>query len=236
MHVVRLGARGQPGVVMPGIGRLGGCHRGGAGCELARERIGVRLVQQLAGVGLDDVLVQLPRPDAGHEAAPDAAREQRLERVCLGIPAVKVANDVDAAHVRGPHGKAIASAPIPLAGMGAHLLVAAVPRASAHEIQVVVRDVERAGARCASGPGISHVTPPPLGAAPDAFFWQQPKLRIYDVRSFRAGASPLYAHNLSGKGNIGKGSVNGRFCVSCGARQRAAERCKRVTYGASRGL
>ena len=134
--------------VLPGIPvEVEGARRG------ARDLLGIEAVRvglvELAAVGaLDEVLVERALLDAGHKALPDAARLGLLERGGRLVPAVEVADDVNAPHVRGPDGKVVAMGAVLCdGGMRAHLLVAPVPLATSEEEQVIVAQVESAVGR-----------------------------------------------------------------------------------------
>ena len=149
--VERLGEHVTPraglevGVVAPLVaGQVKGA-RGGAGRHLGVGAVRVGLVELLAGSGLDEVLVEDALLDAGNKALPDAARLSGGKRRGPLIPAVEVADDVDALDVGRPDGKVIAlGAVVRHRGVRAELLVAAVPLAASKQEQVVAAQVEGA--------------------------------------------------------------------------------------------
>ena len=149
--VERLGEHVAMGALLEVVGVLPGVAvevegaRGGAGDLLGVEAVRVGLVELAPVVALDEVLVERALLDAGNKALPDATGLGRVERRGRLVPAVEVADDVDAPHVRRPDGKVVAvSAVVRDGGVGAHLLVAPVPLAASKEEEVIVAQVESA--------------------------------------------------------------------------------------------
>ena len=154
LHVRRLLALahvlGVTPLVAADVGRLGS----GARDELGAEPVRVGLVEQVALRSLDEVLVELSLLDALDEAFPDATGLGADERVGLRVPAVKIANDVDAPGLGRPDSKVIAALGATSCRVGTHLLVATVPNSLGHHEQVVIRQEEVAVASCHNG--LSH--------------------------------------------------------------------------------
>ena len=138
LEEVLLGAGGHVLLVLPLIaGDIRGARRRPRGA-LRVERVRVGLVQQVAVGGLDQVLVELALRGAGHEAVPHAAGGRARKVGGLRVPVVEVADHANALDVRRPHGKPVALDAVLVARVRAELLVAAVPHALAHKVQVVV--------------------------------------------------------------------------------------------------
>ena len=65
------------------------------------ERVGFQ--ENGAVGGLDLVLVEVARPDAGNEQLPDAARRHPLHRMPAAVPGVEGADDAHTLRIRRPH-------------------------------------------------------------------------------------------------------------------------------------
>ena len=85
--------------------------------------VGIRFVQMLAVVADDEELIEHPRADARDEGLPDTDRIALVDNICLGIPAVEVADDRDPLGVRRPDGKLRAFHTVYTSRVGSQLLV-----------------------------------------------------------------------------------------------------------------
>ena len=142
---VALGAGLHVGAIRPLVAVDVKGARRGAGDLLGVEAVGVRLVELLTLGRLDQVLVEGALLDAGNEALPHVAGLGLDERIGRLVPAVEVADHVDALHVGRPHGKVESlGAVLGLCGVGAQLLVAAVPLSASEQEKIVVAQVEGA--------------------------------------------------------------------------------------------
>ena len=128
----------EPLLVFPGVAGKIGRSRGGSRGQLGLEGVGVCLVELGAVLGNQEELVELAGHDAGDEALPNVAVLGAGEGVGGLVPAVELANDIDSLDIGGPDGKVVALLAAVLGGVGAQLLVAAVPLASAEQVDVVV--------------------------------------------------------------------------------------------------
>src|SRR5205823_1228644 len=88
----------------------------------------------------DVILVLRPLADARDEAIPDPRALARGERMGVLVPAVEVADDVDALGVRRPDRVERAGDAVHRAGVRSELLVETVVRAFVEEVEVVLRE------------------------------------------------------------------------------------------------
>ena len=96
----------HPFVVAPAEGRIGGDDGGRGGRRLACPRHRIGLLRQGIAVAIDDLeLVALARPEPRDEELPDAGGGAETHWVTASVPCIEVADDGDAARVRGPDGE-----------------------------------------------------------------------------------------------------------------------------------
>ena len=138
LHEVGLGALRHVLLVAPLVAGDVGRARRGARRALRIEGVGVGLVEEVAHLGLDEVLVELALDDAGDEAVPHAAVLGAREVVGLGVPAVELADDADALDVGSPDRELVSLGAAIDGRVGTHLLVAAVPVAAREHIKVFI--------------------------------------------------------------------------------------------------
>ena len=132
-------ALGHPVGVLPLVAVEAVDHRGGArgvGLEGEGEGIGLQR-QRLARSGDDLVLVARALGHAGDEELPDAVAGMQAHRVAAAVPAVPVADHADPLGVGRPHREDHAVDLLDARGVGAELVVDAVVRALAEQVQVV---------------------------------------------------------------------------------------------------
>ena len=127
LHVVGGVAGVHPGLVAPLVALDVHQARCGARDLLAPEPVGVGLVEELAVVRLDDVLIEVALGEPGHEPLPQTARGKLVELVRLDVPVVEVADDGDACDFGRPDAEAPSVHAVLRVGMRAHLFPAAVP-------------------------------------------------------------------------------------------------------------
>ena len=142
-HVVVGSAALEPRCVVPLVTIEGPQHAGGTRRALGLKGIRIGLVELFALVGLDEVFIELALLGTRNKAFPNSARMHGHQRVGLLIPVVKFANDVDALYVGRPNAKTPAARTVLRVGMRAHLFPAALPRADAKEIDIVLGELRR---------------------------------------------------------------------------------------------
>ena len=145
-HVVMAGAALEPRGVVPLVAVEGPQHTGGTRRALGLKGVRIGLVELLALVGLDKVLIELALLGTRNKAFPNSARMHGHQRVGLLIPVVKFANDMDALYVGRPNAKAPATRTVLRVGVSAHLFPAALPHANAKQIDIVLGEL-----RCVRG-------------------------------------------------------------------------------------
>ena len=92
----------NPCAVRPGKALDISCDRGCAGTVFRTEGKGVRLIENLAGLGGDGEFVKLSQLHARTENLPDAGFGDSLHGIGLRIPVVEVTNQMDLLCMRGP--------------------------------------------------------------------------------------------------------------------------------------
>ena len=145
-HVVMAGAALKPRGVVPLIAVEGPQHARRTRRALGLKGIRIGLVELFALVGLDKVFVELALLGARNKAFPNSARMHGHQRVGFLIPVVKFANDVDALYIGCPNAKAPAARAVLRVGVSTHLFPAALPRADAKQVDIVLGEL-----RCMRG-------------------------------------------------------------------------------------
>ena len=145
-HVVVAGAALEPRGVIPLVAIEGPQHARGTRRALGLKGIRIGLVKLLALVGLDEIFIELALLGTRNKAFPNGARMHGHQRVGFLIPVVKFANDMDALYVGRPNAKAPAARALLRVGVRAHLFPAALPRADAKQIYIVLGEF-----RCVRG-------------------------------------------------------------------------------------
>ena len=145
-HVVMAGAALEPCSIVPLVAIEGPQHAGGTRRALGLKGVRIGLVELLALVGLDKVLIQLALLSARNKAFPNSARMHGHQRVGFLIPVVKFANDMDAFYIGRPNAKAPAARTVLRVGVSAHLFPAALPHANAKQVDIVLGEL-----RCVRG-------------------------------------------------------------------------------------
>ena len=130
-HVVVAGAALEPCGVVPFVAIEGPQHASGTRRALGLEGVRIGLVELLALVGLNEILIELTLFCARNKAFPNSARMHGHQRVGFLIPVVKFANDMHALYIGRPNAKAPAARTVLRVGVRAHLFPAALPRADA---------------------------------------------------------------------------------------------------------
>ena len=142
-HVVVTGAALEPRGVVPLVAIEGPQHARGTRRALGLKGVRIGLVELLALVGLDEVFIELALHCARNKAFPNSARMHGHQRVGLLIPVVKFTNDMDAFYIGSPNAKTPAARTVLRVGVRAHLFPAALPRADAKQIDIVLSEFRR---------------------------------------------------------------------------------------------
>ena len=145
-HVVMTGAALEPCGVVPLVAIEGPQHACRSRRALGLEGVRIGLVELLALVGLNEILIELTLFCARNKAFPNSARMHGHQRVGFLIPVVKFANDMHALYIGRPNAKAPAARTVLRVGVRAHLFPAALPRADAKQVDIVLREF-----RCVRG-------------------------------------------------------------------------------------
>ena len=145
-HMVVAGAALKPRGVVPLVAIEGPQHARRSRRALCLKGIRIGLVELFALVGLDEIFIELALLGARNKAFPNSARMHGHQRVCFLIPVVKFANDMDALYVGRPNAKAPAACTVLRVGVRAHLFPAALPRADAKQVDIVLGEL-----RCVRG-------------------------------------------------------------------------------------
>ena len=140
-HVVVAGASLEPRGVIPLVAVEGPQYARGTRRALGLKGIRIGLVELFALVGLDKVLIELALFGARNKAFPNSARMHGHQRVGFFIPVVKFANDMHTLYVGRPNAKAPAARTVLRVGVRAHLFPAALPRADAKQIGIVLSEL-----------------------------------------------------------------------------------------------
>ena len=140
-HVVVAGASLEPSRVIPLVAIEGPQHARRSRRALGLKGVRIGLVELFALVGLDEIFIELALLGARNKAFPNSARMHGHQRVGFLIPVVKFANDVNAFYVGRPNAKAPAARTVLRAGVRAHLFPAALPRADAKQIDIVLGEL-----------------------------------------------------------------------------------------------
>ena len=140
-HVVMVGAAFEPCGVVPLVAIECPQHARGTRRALGLKGVRIGLVELFALVGLDEIFIELALLGARNKAFPDSARMHGHQRVGFLIPVVKFANDMDTLYVGRPNAKAPAARALLRVGMRAHLFPAALPRADAKQIDIVLGEL-----------------------------------------------------------------------------------------------
>ena len=153
-HVVMRATVLKPFIVAPFIACDVHEARGGSGRLLGVKRVRIGLIEQVALVGLNDVLIQVTLLEAGYKALPHVTCADRAQLVGGGVPVVKIAHHMHAFHIRHPDAKMPTLDTVLNIGVGAHLLPAALPGAVAKHVDVIIGHDEQRLIRCGCGRGI----------------------------------------------------------------------------------
>ena len=145
-HVVVAGAALEPRGVVPLVAIQGPQHAGGTRRALGLKGVRIGLVELFALVGLDKVFIELTLLGARNKAFPNSARMHGYQRVGLFIPIVEFTDNVNALYVGSPNAKTPAARTLLRVGMRTHLFPAALPRANAKQIDIVLGEL-----RCVRG-------------------------------------------------------------------------------------
>ena len=136
----------EPCGVVPLVAIEGPQHAGGTRRALGLKGIWIGLIELFALVGLDEIFIELALLGTRNKAFPNSARMHGHQRVGLLIPVVKFANDMDALYIGRPNAKTPAARTVLRVGVRAHLFPAALPRADAKQIDIVLGEL-----RCVRG-------------------------------------------------------------------------------------
>ena len=137
-------ARAHPPSIAPAVAVEFVDLAGGPRADFAGEPVGVGLFRFVAArVGADEVLIDFALADVGDKYFPDAGDAAGGHLVGGSIPAVEIAYDEDFAGVRRPDGKADAGRALVLGEMSAELLVTAVVRPFAEQMQIELCEKRR---------------------------------------------------------------------------------------------
>ena len=145
-HVVMTAAALEPCGVVPLVAIKGPQHACRSRRALGLEGVRIGLVELLALVGLNEILIELTLFCARNKAFPNSARMHGHQRVGFLIPVVKFANDMHALYIGRPNAKAPAARTVLRVGVRAHLFPAALPRADAKQVDIVLGEF-----RCVRG-------------------------------------------------------------------------------------
>ena len=145
-HVVMASAALEPCGVVPLVAIEGPQHARGTRRALGLKGVRIGLVELFTLVGLDEILIELALLGARNKTFPNSARMHGHQRVGLLIPVVKFANDVNALYVGRPYAKTPAARTVLRIGVRAHFFPAALPRADAKQVDIVLGEL-----RCVRG-------------------------------------------------------------------------------------
>ena len=137
------GASLEPCGIVPLIAVEGPQYARRSRRALGLKGVRIGLVELFALVGLDEILIELALLGARNKTFPNSARMHGHQRVGLLIPVVKFANDVDALYIGRPNAKTPAARTVLRVGVRAHLFPAALPRANAKQIDIVLGELRR---------------------------------------------------------------------------------------------
>lgn len=141
------GAALEPCGVIPLVAIEGPQHARGTRRALGLKGVRIGLVELFALVGLDEILIELALLGARNKTFPNGARMHGYQRVGLLIPVVKFANDVNTLYVGRPNTKTPAARTVLRVGMRAHLFPAALPRADAKQVDIVLGELRHVPGR-----------------------------------------------------------------------------------------
>ena len=142
-HVVMAGASLEPSRVVPLVAIEGPQHAGGTRRALGLKGVRIGLVELFALVGLDEIFIELALLGARNKTFPNSARMHGHQRVGLLVPVVKFANDVNTLYAGRPNAKTPAARTVLRVGVRAHLFPAALPRADAKQVDIVLGELRR---------------------------------------------------------------------------------------------
>ena len=145
-HVVVASTALEPCGVVPLVAIEGPQHARRSRRALGLKGIRIGLVELVALVGLDEIFIELTLFCARNKAFPNSARMHGHQRVGFLIPVVKFANDMHALYIGRPNAKTPAARSVLRVGMRAHLFPAALPRADAKQVDIVLGEF-----RCVRG-------------------------------------------------------------------------------------
>ena len=123
--------------ILPGLFRE---FRRRARAEFRTPCKGIGLIQELPRSTPQGKLIEHARLKSRNKALPNASLKNRIARICLCFPVVKISDHAHCGGMRRPNRKVVAKHAVPRHGMRAELFINLVVRALTEQIAICLRD------------------------------------------------------------------------------------------------